>query len=68
MSGLGSQLTKAMRVRTDGVRSVYTVFRRAARYWRDGERRPRTGRCPSRSGALRPPADLPSSSPDSSPR
>ena len=39
MSSLGSQLTKAMRVRTDGVRSVYTVFRRAARYWRDGERR-----------------------------
>ena len=39
MSSLGSQLTKAMRVRSDGVRSVYTVFRRAARYWRDGERR-----------------------------
>jgi len=39
MSGLGSQITKAMRVRSDGVRSVYTVFRRAARYWRDGERR-----------------------------
>jgi hypothetical protein len=29
----------AMRVRSDAVRNVYTVFRRAARYWRDSERR-----------------------------
>jgi hypothetical protein len=36
---LGSQITKAMRIRSDGIRNVYTVFRRAARYWRDGERR-----------------------------
>jgi hypothetical protein len=39
MSGLGSQITKAMRIRSDGVRNVYTAVRRAARYWRDGDRR-----------------------------
>lgn len=39
MSGLGQQITKAMRVRSDGVRNVYTAFRRAERYWRDGDRR-----------------------------
>ena len=39
MSGVGSQITKAMRIRSDGVRNVYTAVRRAARYWRDGDRR-----------------------------
>ena len=39
MSVLGSQITKAMRIRSDGVRNVYTAVRRVARYWRDGERR-----------------------------
>jgi hypothetical protein len=39
VNGLGGQITKAMRIRSDGVRNVYTAVRRAARYWRDRERR-----------------------------
>ena len=39
MSALGTRLTKAIRVRSDAVRHVYTAARRAGRYWRDGERR-----------------------------
>jgi hypothetical protein len=39
MSGLGQQITKAIRIRSDGVRGMYTAFRRAERYWRDGDRR-----------------------------
>lgn len=36
---LGDRVTKAMRVRSDGVRGLYNTFRRASRYWRDGDRR-----------------------------
>jgi len=39
VSALGTRLTKAIRVRSDAVRRVYTAARRAGRYWRDGERR-----------------------------
>jgi hypothetical protein len=54
MSGLGSQITKAMRIRSDGVRNLYTVFRRAARYWRDGERREAYRRLPAPPWSLTP--------------
>ena len=58
MSALGSRLTKAMRVRSDTVRHVYTAARRAGRIRRDAEQRAalrRLGRCrPTKAGGCEP--------------
>jgi len=46
-TALTTQVAKAFRIRSDGVRNVYTLARRAERFFRDAPRRAALGRLPA---------------------